>query len=188
LCYDGLRLSVGATSDHELDALTSGGSPRAAIYRRLRALRDEFAPLIRERFPDIPRRVSGYGLDELLPERGFHVARALVGTEGTCVTVLEATVRLVPDPPARSLVVLGYPDVYAAAADVVDVLEHQPLAIEGIDEVLVADMRAKGMHPDDVALLPEGRGWLLVEFGGETKGDADERARRLIREVGRHVE
>ena len=65
-----------------------------------------------QRFPKIPRRVSGYNLDDLLPENGFHVARALVGTEGTCVTILEATLRLVPSPPARSLLVLGYPDVF----------------------------------------------------------------------------
>src|SRR5690606_11336614 len=92
LTYEGVRMRVGQTSDDDLARIFAGGGPEAAIYHRLRTVRDRYAPLIRERFPDIPRRVSGYNRDELLPERGFHVARALVGTESTCVTILEATV------------------------------------------------------------------------------------------------
>ncbi len=90
---------------------TAAGAARSTPA--CKALRDRYADLIRERYPDIPRRVSGYNLDELLPENGFNVARALVGTEGTCVTILEATVRLVYSPPSRERsLVLGYPDVY----------------------------------------------------------------------------
>ena len=103
LTYDGLRLRVGPTTEEELQRFVRAGGRRGEIYGRLRDLRDRYAPLIRERFPPIPRRVSGYNLPDLLPENGFHVARALVGTEGTCVTVLEATVCLVPSPrPASS--------------------------------------------------------------------------------------
>src|SRR5205823_5553552 len=89
LTYDGLRMRVGRTSDEELARIIQEGSRRGHIYARLKSLRDRYAHLIRERFPNIPRRVSGYNLDQLLPENGFHVARALVGTESTCVTVLE---------------------------------------------------------------------------------------------------
>lgn len=99
--YDGLRMRVGKTSEEELASIVRGGGPRAEIYRKLKALRDKYAPLIRERYPKIPRRVSGYNLDDLLPEKGFHVARALAGTEGTCVTILEATLQLIPNPKAR---------------------------------------------------------------------------------------
>src|SRR6266699_4718347 len=86
LTYDGLRMRVGKTSDEELESIIKEGGRRGEIYAGLMALRDRYANLIRERFPNIPRRVSGYNLDQLLPENGFHVARALVGTEGTCVT------------------------------------------------------------------------------------------------------
>ena len=120
-----------------------GGGRRGEIYARLKALRDRYADRIRERFPKIPRRVSGYNLDQLLPENGFHVARALVGTEGTCVTVLEADVRLVPSPPARTLVVLGYPDVFAAARPCAGVLAHGPIGLEGIDDRLVEAIEAQ---------------------------------------------
>ncbi|MBV8692268.1 MAG: FAD-binding oxidoreductase [Actinobacteria bacterium] len=185
LTYDGLRMTVGATSDDELEAIVAGGDRRAAIYRRLRDLRDRYADTIRERFPDIPRRVSGYNLDQLLPENGFNVARALVGTEGTCVTVLEATVRLVPSPPARSLLVLGFRDVYTAADHAPEVLATGPIGLEGLDDRLIEDMHRKHMHSDDLRLLPDGRGWLLAEFGGETKEEADAAAERCMRKLGR---
>jgi Fe-S oxidoreductase len=116
----------------------------------------------------------------LLPEHGFDVAKALVGTEGTCVTVLEATVRLVHSPPARTLVVLGYPDVYSAGDHIPEILEYKPIGLEGMDDVLVQDIKTKHLHPENLDLLPEGSGWLLVEFGGDTKTEADEHARRMM--------
>ena len=180
LTYDGLRLRLGPTSEEELARIVAAGGRRGEIYARLRDLRDRYAELIRARFPDIPRRVSGYGLDWLLPEKGFHVARALVGSESTCVTVLEATLRLVPWPRARSLLVLGYPDVYRAADHLMEVLEHRPIGLEGVDLELTEFATMMGLHPDRIKLLPEGHGWLFVEFGGETKDEADGRAHGLM--------
>ncbi len=185
LTYDGLRLRVGATSDVELARLASAGGRAGAIYAGLHALRDRYADRIRAVFPHIARRVSGYNLIHLLPERGFHVARALVGSEGTCVSVLEATVRLVPSPPARALLVLGFPDVYDAAARVPDVLETGPIALEGMDDRLVEDMKKTGIHPRDVALLPDGGGWLLAEYGGDTAADAAAQAHEALDAFGR---
>ncbi|HET8596241.1 MAG TPA: FAD-linked oxidase C-terminal domain-containing protein [Castellaniella sp.] len=180
LTYDGLRLRVGATDEAELEAIIGEGGRRGEIYGALKALRDRYADLIRERYPRIPRRVSGYNLDELLPENGFNVARALVGSEGTCVTVLQARVRLVDSPPVRSLLVLGYEDVYHAGDHVTEILRSGPVGLEGIDEGLIRDMKAIGLHPEDVSLLPPGGGWLLVEFGGQTRDEADGKARALM--------
>jgi FAD/FMN-containing dehydrogenase/Fe-S oxidoreductase len=180
LTYDGLRLRVGQTSDEELERIIAEGGRRGEIYGRLKVLRDQYADEIRARYPRIPRRVSGYNLDQLLPENGFHVARALVGTEGTCVTVLGATLRLVDSPPGRSLLVLGYPDIYQAADHVPEIMEHQPIGLEGIDDRLIDDMKVKGLHSRDVDLLPDGRGWLLVEFGGEDKAESDSHARDVM--------
>ena len=180
LLYDGTRLVVGATPADELERICSERTRRGEIYRRLRALRDEHEGEIRGRFPQIPRRVSGFDLPQLLPERSFNVARALVGTEGTCALVLSATLRLVHSPPARSLLVLGYEDVYHAADHIPEVMEAGPIGCEGIDEKLVAEMKWKGIHPQDIKLLPAGRGWLMVEFGGETREEADAKARKLM--------
>jgi len=182
---DGLRLTVGKTSETDLERIIAEGGRRGRIYSDLKALRDEHAHLIRARFPDIPRRVSGYNLPYLLPENGFHVARALVGSEGTCVTVLEATALLIPNPKARSLLVAGFADVAAAADHVTAVLAHRPIGLEGIDERLVEDAWAIGLHPRDSTLLPEGGGWLLIEFGGESKAESDEKALRLAGALSR---
>ncbi|HKA37746.1 MAG TPA: FAD-binding oxidoreductase, partial [Thermoanaerobaculia bacterium] len=105
---DGVRMKVGRTSPEELKRIVAEGGRRGEIYAALAKLRDEYADLIRKRFPDIPRRVSGYNLPFLLPENGFHLARALAGSEGTCVTVLEAALRLIPNPKARTLLVAGF--------------------------------------------------------------------------------
>jgi FAD/FMN-containing dehydrogenase/Fe-S oxidoreductase len=180
LTYDGLELTVGATDETQLAQIIGEGGRRGEIYRRMRELRDKYAEQIRARYPKIPRRVSGYNLDQLLPENGFHVARALVGTEGTCVTVLEALTRLVDSPPYRSLVILGYPDVFSAGDHVTQVLEFHPIGLEGMDDRLIADMKKKHMHPEDISLLPEGKGWLLVEFGGQSKEESDHNAKKMM--------
>ena len=180
LTYDGLRMRVGKTSEAELEAIVRGNDPRAGIYRRLKALRDKYAPLIRERYPKIPRRVSGYNLDDLLPENGFHVARALAGSEGTCVTILEATLQLIPEVKARSLLVLGYPDVFAAGDDCPEIMQHQPIGLEGFDGEMVEFMQKHHVHAEEIKLLPEGQGWLMVELGGADKDEADARARKLM--------
>ncbi|HJP98780.1 MAG TPA: FAD-binding oxidoreductase, partial [Rhodanobacteraceae bacterium] len=185
LTYDGCRMRVGATSESELQAIVSAGGRRGEIYAALRDLRDKYASLIRARFPDIPRRVSGYNLDELLPEKGFNVARALVGSEGTCVTVLEATVRLVYSPPFRALLVIGYEDVFAAADHVTEILEAGPVGLEGLDDNLIQDMKTIGLHPHDIELVPKGSGWLLAEFGGDSKDEADATAQRLMQRLKR---
>jgi FAD/FMN-containing dehydrogenase/Fe-S oxidoreductase len=185
LTYDGLRLRVGATSEEELAQIIAAGGRRGEIYARLKALRDRYADLIRQRYPAIPRRVSGYNLDQLLPENGFHVARALVGSESTCVTVLEATVRLVPSPPERVLLVLGYPDFFRACDEVPALLEFRPIALEGLDKGLVSDSRRKGLNLEHLHLLPEGGGWLLLEFGGQTRAEAEEQARVLMAHLQR---
>src|SRR5947209_3572478 len=90
LTYEGVRLRVGATTSHDLENICREPGLRGQIYSKLAGLAALYGDQVRQRFPDIPRRVSGYNLNYLLPENGFHVARALVGSEGTCVTVLEA--------------------------------------------------------------------------------------------------
>ena len=180
LTYDGLRLRVGPTPDDELARIIAAGGRRGEIYRRLVELRDRYAEVIRTRFVDIPRRVSGYNIDELLPEKGFNVARALVGTEGTCATVLEATLKLVPLPPARALLVAGYPDIFTVGAHLPEILEHRPMACEAIDHVLFEDEQQLRIHPGALSQLPAGDAWVLVELGGDTQDEADERARALV--------
>lgn len=185
LTYDGLRLRVGKTSDAELDARCREPGRVGEIYRGLRALRDRYADQIRQRFAPIPRRVSGYNLDELLPENGFHVARALVGTESTCVTILEATLEIYPDRPCRVLLLLGFPDVYAAGDAIPRVRELRPVGLEGMDRQLIDDIEHTGLSLHAREILPAGDGWLLVELGADSMAEAEDEARRAMDAIGR---
>lgn len=164
LTSDGARFWVGPTSDKELDAILSTDSRQAKIYAELIAIRDEYADDIRQHFPDIKRRVSGYNLDQLLPENGFNVARALVGSEGTCVSVLQAQVRLIEKPTVTQLIVLGFDDIFLAGDAVVDIMPHSPIAMEGLDWGIVGGLNDRNLKGREVALLPEGRAWMLVEL------------------------
>jgi FAD/FMN-containing dehydrogenase/Fe-S oxidoreductase len=195
------------TSDnvHSLEVVTYGGDRfwvggdesepsgrRDEIYRDLRALAERYAPLIRERFPPpskLPRRVSGYNLDELLPENGFNVARALVGTESTCATVLQARLYLTPALPERALVVLACDDICAAGDQVTWILEHRPVGLEAMDHLLFEYEQQKNMHPSALSQLPGGDragAWILAEFGADTREEADEAARRFLADARGH--
>ena len=185
LLYDGTEMEVGATTEQELTEIIQTGGRRGEIYLALRRIRDEYSDLIRGRFPRIPRRVSGYNLDELLPENGFNVARALVGTEGTCVTVLEATLQLTDSPTHRVLVGLGFADAFIAADHVPLILGYGPIGLEGFDGMLVDFMRLKHLAIDDISLLPLGGGHLLVEFGGWTLEEATAKASALLVACGK---
>jgi FAD/FMN-containing dehydrogenase/Fe-S oxidoreductase len=179
LTHDGTRMRVGPTSEAEVDRIIAEGGRRGQIYADLRALRDRYADVIRDRFVDIPRRVSGYNIDELLPERGFNVARALVGTEGTCVTVLEAELELVSNPAARSLLVVGYEDIFSVARHLEAILQFEPLACEAIDQRLHHNQVGMGIHADAISILPDGSAWVLVEVGGASKQESDAKAKEI---------
>jgi FAD/FMN-containing dehydrogenase/Fe-S oxidoreductase len=179
--YQGLQLTVGATTDAQLRAMIVAGGKRGEIYRRLAELRDRYARLIRDRYPRIPRRVSGYNLDELLPENGFNIARALVGSEETCVAVLEATLDLVDSPPARALAVLGFKNIFKAADAAASVRAHGPIGLEAMDDKLIQFMRDKHRDMSSFEALPKGGGWLIAEFGGDTTDEAAAKARDLQR-------
>ena len=184
LLYDGARMTVGETTQADFEAKIATGGRVGGIYEKLSKLRTKFERLIKERYAKIPRRVSGYNLDELLPDASgsFNLARALVGTESTCVTVLEAKVRLVEGQAARALAVLGYPDIYEAADQAAEIVEHGPIGLEGFDSVTTRRIAKKGLLQGEyLPLLPEGEGWLLVEFGGKRKEEAEEKARTFLR-------
>ena len=196
LTYDGLRLRVG---ENEIQVpgdaearVHRGATERAArnservnqIQTSLKKLARDYGDLVRKKFPIVPRRVSGYNLNYLLPENNFHVARALVGSEGTCVTILEATCRLVESPPERVLLVVAYPDVYQCADHVPEIMQHKPIGLEGFDDLLVGYTRKKGINSEGLALLPEGGGWLMVEFGADTAAEAESQARGLMQALG----
>jgi FAD/FMN-containing dehydrogenase/Fe-S oxidoreductase len=167
--FDGARFWVGPTSDDELERIIAAGGRQGEIYAALKRLRDTYAAQIRPKFPQIKRRVSGFNLDQLLPENGFNVARALVGTEGTCAVTLQAKVRLVKSPAKRVIVVVGFTDIYRAADAVPHFMRCAPIAIEGLDRAIIRGLQARGLKKDEIALLPQGDAWVVLEFGADTQ-------------------
>ncbi len=184
LLYDGTRMVVGETSQKELAQKVAAGGRIGEIYAKLAALRSRYEKLIQERYAKIPRRVSGYNLDELIPNANgtFNLARALVGTESTCVTILEAKVKLVEGKLARALVLLGYADIFAAADATAEIVGFGPIGLEGFDSVTTGNILKKGLLQGEyLPLLPEGGGWLFVEFGAAEIEEAEAQAREFLR-------
>jgi FAD/FMN-containing dehydrogenase/Fe-S oxidoreductase len=180
LLADGTRFWCGPTDDEAYAAIAGGGDRRAEVYRQLRALRDTYTDEIRRRYPDIPRRVSGYNLDSLLPEHGFDVAGLLVGSECTLVTVLRAELKLVPVLTERTLVVLGFPDIAAAGDAVPAILPYEPIALEGVDHKLIHDEQLKDLNPQALQELPEGTAFLMVQFGAQDADEVAAQAQRML--------
>lgn len=189
LTYDGEYMTVGATSPEALAQLDKEPGRKGDIYRSLKYIRDTYADEIRARYPKIPRRVSGYNLDDLLPENNFNIARALVGSESTCVTVLRATVRLLEDPPEKVLLIVGFDDITTAADAVPEILPFKPHALEGMDYELTVYMRKKNFRVDQLSYLPEGHGWLFIQCGGKTIAEATAQAATIkaALQKNRHV-
>ncbi|MEU6469633.1 FAD-binding and (Fe-S)-binding domain-containing protein [Streptomyces massasporeus] len=168
----------GTTADsvRELDVVTArGGRLRlgrdwAGAPDGLRELAEGELARLRTGFPELPRRISGYALDALLPERGADVARSFCGSEGTLGVLTEAVVGLVEAPRARALAVLAYADE-SAAAEAAALLPFGPLTVEGMAADLVPS----------TAELPRGGAWLFVEMGGESAGEARARAEAIVR-------
>lgn len=180
LTYDGERFWVGPTDEAAYQEHINAGGRRAEIVRGLKALVERNEAHIRQGFPKLKRRVSGYNLDQLLPENGFNIARALVGVEGTCVTILQAETILVKNPTHRVLVVLGYEDIYYAADSVPQLLPLNPIAMEGLDDGIIDGLKARGMKLDDISQLPAGNAWLMIEFGALSTDQAVAFARKAV--------
>ena len=180
---DGTRLTATRSGLCATDPADIAATERAsALSADLRALTARYMAPFRLELGRIPRQVSGFQLAHLLPENGFDVARALVGTEGSCAVVVGATVTLVDVPPSALLLVVAYDDIVDAARDVTTILEYSPAAVEGIDEHIVATMTAR-RGEDSVAALPAGRAWLYIDLDGDDDAAVAEHARRLTADL-----
>jgi len=186
LLHDGTRMHVGSTTPQEYEQIQREGGRKAEIYAKLKRIHENYGHLVRERFPQIPRRVSGYNLNQLAPENGFNVARALIGSEGTIVHVLTLTLRLVPDTPHQAMALIGFEDIATVGDHVAFCNAYYPRAMEGMDETLFQHMHEKGKNPhQQEELFPEGRAWIVALFGADTKEEAEAKARKLIEDIKR---
>lgn len=186
LLYDGTRMTVGATSEKEVEKIIRQGGRKGQIYSALRGLRDEYAKDIRKQYPQIPRRVSGYNLDYLLPENGFNVARALVGSEGTCAITLRAKTRLIHSPQHRVMLVVAYASVFDAADQTPALSELGPIAVEAFERSIIKNEHLKGKNLPGMKFFTNGDAWLLVEFGADSVEKAHAFGHKALRWSERH--
>jgi FAD/FMN-containing dehydrogenase/Fe-S oxidoreductase len=189
LLYDGTRLTAGWMTEDEMRARIARGGREGELLAQLDALRRRYEPEVRARYPKIPRRVSGYNLDQLIPgdDGRFNLARVLVGSEGTLVTYLGLKLHLIDARAERVLVVLGFDTIDEAADRVPEILPFQPTALEGIDDRLHRHILQKGgEHAKHLKDMPEGRCWLVVEIGTDDKEETRRIARELVTKL-RHA-
>ena len=179
LTYDGMRMWVGPTSADLYQSILAGGGRKAEIYRQAHDLADRYADRIRAGYPDIPRRISGYNLPDLLPENGFNLARALVGSESTCVAILRAELTLLPEPTHVTLLMAGYEDIATAASHVMVANRHQPYILEGLDHKLITYEAGRRMNTVAIHEIPEAGAWLAIKTMGDTDEQAQAAAERL---------
>lgn len=184
LLADGTRMTLGPSSReaHAANVLRSGRA--GEVYRGLEKLAQENLEALRTEIGQFPRHLSGYALAELLPENRRNLARALVGSEGTCAIVLRATLELVRPPAHRAVLVLGFEDEVRAAEAVPALLALRPLTVEGMSRAMFAGVRLHGERAKVAAALPDAPDWLFIETGGESPAAAHAAAREIARALG----
>src|SRR5439155_954779 len=173
---DGSRAVFGEVTPEAFAAKCRAPGLEGEIYREVARIRDTYGDEIRARYPAHWRRVSGYNLDELVKDRPLNMARVVVGSEGTLVTVLEARVRLVRRQRKTALEVIHYHDIQEALESSQPILETGPYAVELTDKMIldlarnnIEQSQRMGFVQGDPAAI------MIVEYAGET--DAEVRAK-----------
>jgi FAD/FMN-containing dehydrogenase/Fe-S oxidoreductase len=167
--------TVTTLGEVEIETLREEGDPEgdieARIYAEVARIIDDETDEIDARYPDLKRNVSGYNLDVLADEAetgSVNLAKLLAGSEGTLAVVTEATISLEPVPETKAVALLTYDDVLDAMEDVAPILEHDPAAVEVMDDVLLGLAADTDEFRDVVGMLPEETdSVLLVEFYAE---------------------
>jgi FAD/FMN-containing dehydrogenase/Fe-S oxidoreductase len=182
---DGTQVTFGPVERSELASKLEGDSLEASIYRKAMAIAETHRDEIDRKYPKIPRRVSGYNLDELLNPDHVNLAKLIVGSEGTLATVVEAKLQLVPLPPAVGLAVLHFDGLLPALETGTDILELEPSAVELVDE-MVMDLARKSLEYSRRMHFVQGnpKALIIVEFSGESEKRVNAKLDMLEKRVG----
>ncbi len=170
----------GETSSEALQSRARGGELLGRIYRDLTEIGNANRGEVRRRYPKIMRRVSGYNLDELDRDGGFNMARFVVGSEGTLVTITEAKLRVVPIPARKGLAVIHFHDLLESLEATVVALDIEPAAVELIGSMILRQARSNIEYSrmmDFVEGDPEAL--LIVEVTGDSEAEVEAGLERL---------
>jgi FAD/FMN-containing dehydrogenase/Fe-S oxidoreductase len=180
LLADGTRVRFGTVTPAELEAKMRLPGAEGRIYREVAAIRGEYAEEIRKRYPKHWRRVAGYNLNELVKDGPLNMARVVVGSEGTLLTVLEAKVRLVRRPKKTALDVIHYASIQEALESSQSILETGPYAVELTDK-LILDLARNNIEQRARAAFVQGDpgAILIVEYAAESDGEVQSKVEAL---------
>ncbi|WP_423745398.1 FAD-linked oxidase C-terminal domain-containing protein (plasmid) [Haladaptatus sp. SPP-AMP-3] len=180
---DGTVTRFGDVTLEELREGAGDDSLEGRIYAEVLRIVEEERDAVEEVFPQLKRNVSGYNLDRLIEEAEeghVNLARLLAGSEGTLAIVTEATVSLEPIPETKAMALLTYGSLNDAMEDVAPILDHDPSAVEVLDNVLISLAEDTEEFRDVVEMLPDGTdSVLLVEFYATDDEDGREKVSKL---------
>jgi len=173
---DGTRAVFGELTPAAFEAKTRAPGLEGEIYRTVARIRDQYRDEIARRYPKHWRRVCGYNLDELIKDRPLNMARLIVGSEGTFLTVVEAKVRLVRRPPKTAVDVIHYHDMQEALESSQTILETGPYAVELTDKMILDLARGNIEQSKRMGFVQgDPKAILIVEYAGES--DAEVKAK-----------
>ncbi len=177
---DGEKLRFDHVDQRRLSALTDSGQREGRLYRELRELAQREREDIVARYPDIPRRVSGYNLDTLLDPAGVNLSQLVVGSEGTLAVVTEATVQLATLPRRRGILAAHFRTLVEAAEATVVANAHKPAAIELVDDIIIERCRSSVGYAQLASFVVSNPGAiLLIECFADTDSDVTDQLRTI---------
>jgi FAD/FMN-containing dehydrogenase/Fe-S oxidoreductase len=172
LLADGSRVVFGEVTPEAFRVKMRASGLEGQIYREVARIRDQYAGEIRQRYPRHWRRVCGYNLDELVKERPLNMARLVVGSEGTLLSIVEAKMRLVPSPKATAVDVIHYRDIQEALESSQAILETGPYAVELTDKMILDLARGNIEQSKRMGFVQGDPGAILiVEYAGDTAAE-----------------
>ena len=142
---------------------------------------------IRNRFPNLMRRVGGYNIDALMPDgpiqgdwaqattaeapRHPNLAHLLVGSEGTLAFSTRIHLDLQPLPHHKVLGVCHFPTFHQAMDSVRHIVKLDPAAVELVDRTMIDLARDIPLFRATIDKFVEGEpeALLLVEFAGDDR-------------------
>ena len=182
---DGTEAVFGPVWRRDLESKTAGDSLEAKIYREALQLAEEHRSEIDKYYPRIPRRVSGYNLDELLDPEEVNLAKLIVGSEGTLATVVEAKLELVPLPAATGLAVLHFDGLLPALETGFEALELGPSAVELVDEIVLQLARQSLEYSRRLHFVQgEPKALMVIEFNGDSESEVVSKIDELESRLG----
>lgn len=162
ITYGQLSADEWATKSEEL-------SFEGRLYQEIHRIKETYAEEIKNNFPDLPRRASGYNLNELLKQEGINLSKIITGSEGTLGIATKMKVRIARKPQNLGLCILHFHDFDSGLQHIEKMLAFSPVALEMIDDKIIEAGKASPSMRQKLDWLHENPKMILAaEFDGAT--------------------